>query len=209
MDSPTPRFPSRRKINCCCNACSPLRDESGREAVGCHSCECVSQQHPPGWELEGKKNKLYKLMYSINGARLPRGSGRRPPEGRGSFGAIGGLRVGCEAPAARPLRGQRFNDQTSAWKKGEGAGGTERSCVCMSKRVRCSPPRPGPSLPCRLTEPKQPGRGGERRRRRRQQPRVPVQRSVTLPYSLQEEGEGGRCVPFPPVPFLTLTNRGQ
>lgn len=63
IDSPAPRFPSRRKINCCCNACSPLRDESGWEAVSFHSYERVSQQHPPGWELERKKNKLYEPMY--------------------------------------------------------------------------------------------------------------------------------------------------
>lgn len=62
--------------------------------------------------------------------------------------------------------------------------------MCVHEQAGTFPPPPGPSLPCRLTEPQQPGRGGERRRR---QQRVPVQRSVTLPYSLWGGG-GGRAL---------------
>lgn len=168
---------------------------------------CHSNIHRAG-SLRGRKTSFTNRCINnpIKGARLPRGRGGRPPEGRGSFGAIGGLRVGYKAPAARPLRGHRvgepagpaglwkapspavpssffslfrrrsgwfvrqqqeeasqgqlskspspapfsfqFNDQTSAWKKGEGARGTERSCACMSKRVRSPPPpaRPSPAV---------------------------------------------------------------
>lgn len=125
-------------------------------------------------------------------------------------------------PPTPPAFSFQFNDQTSAWKKGGGAGGTEgsprrRCCVCMSgtgghpSPLPLPPAGPVPPLPSDRAPAAREGRGGERRRRRRQRGSRECQCSVRLLARTHcgEVGEGGRCVPFPPVPFLTLTSRGQ
>lgn len=133
----------------------------------------------------------FLLFYSREGVGGSSGSNRRR--------LVKGSCQNLPPTPASSFSSFQFNDQTSAWKKGEGEGGTESSprrccCVCMSERVQAdTPPRSGRSLPSRLTEPQHPGGEGGERRRRRQQPRVPVQRTVTLPYSLRGGG-GGRAL---------------
>lgn len=108
----------------------------------------------------------------------------------------------------------QFNDQTSAWKKGEGAGGTESSprrccCVCMSERVQADTPpfRPVPPLPSDRAS--TPGRGREERGGGGSRCECQCSARLLSRTHCGEVGEGGRCVPFSPVPFLTLTGRGQ
>lgn len=103
----------------------------------------------------------FLLLYSREGVGGSSGSNRRR--------LVKGSCQNLPPTPASSFSSFQFNDQTSAWKKGEGAGGSEssprrRCCVCMSERGQADTPpfRPVPPLPSRLTEPQHPGGRGRR-----------------------------------------------
>lgn len=82
-------------------------------------------------------------------------------------------------------------------------------CVCMSERVQADTPplRPVPPLPSDRAS--TPGRGREERGGGGSRRECQCSARLLSRTHCGEVGEGGRCVPFSPVPFLTLTGRGQ